>query len=472
MPFPTLGNNQLMCGVEYGARLSCGFERNLHIDTREISMARTQGGGWQLFGELAVLGLAAGATYYMHTQVEQLLDQILSRPFDDAVRGTASGAAQLDDTAWSLFRSGLERRATTILRARELLAVADQSRRIAPIIVNVLQLSEHERVRAISGLATDLDDGTWNLTCLVLAGLAEQQPLATQLLIIGSQLRIAIAGIDRTLTLRADAQRLALAQLAQSIDPSDWSIVLLALALRGNTNRDAERLLPFAKRLPEAHTICTRLSTLKPNAIRAELEGMALILDTDSWDALVSMLDRLSADKPTFRATLQVAHEILALIREIEQLIHIPLEAARTQIERRAREASAPNWHSFQLLFTQKARADSAAASLLPIVQSAHAQTPKATPALLSAKPKSRSRISTKALVPVAPLEPPPVESPAADIPAELGLELLRQSLRTALADQVITPEEGVMLEQLRRKLNITDETARRVFHEVRAEVT
>lgn len=133
-----------------------------------------------------------------------------------------------------------------------------------------------------------------------------------------------------------------------------------------------------------------------------------------------------------------------------------PIHQAQKALERFAVMDTEDEWKTFITLLQQQARTNNAAQKLLEAaLQITAVQKPT----------------SEQTSVPLS--LPPPVSEPMQPQAALTdGADLLRKSLRVALADRVITPEEAAMLDTLRSTLHISDDVARRIFQEVRSEVS
>lgn len=427
-------------------------------------MARNQSDGWGLVGGLLTLGAAAGAAYLVTSQIEQWVDELVKQPVEQALRDIAGRVATMSDDGWDLLRSAIARRARASNRAAELLAALDHTRQIGPHMLRLVELPEREGIRLINELSDELDDEAWKVVCIVLRGLSDDYPRASTLQTRGLHTRALLRRADQILANWPEGQRLAVGRAATDLPSHEFDELLVALSWRAEQRRDARALLPFARCVADARALVVRLLMMPTGATRSQLEHLAVKLEPMAWEAVIAVLIAAAHIKTEAAPILAEAQAVDAALSDVNRVMSMPLSSGYEVVERLAGKLAPEAWCGLRTLLALRAERDEKAQRLLDSAEAARRELEE-PPLLL---PPSAVTGQTTLLVDATPEEPAP--APQAPEQAPFSLEIFRHSLRTALADRVITPEEGAMLEQLRLKLNITDDLARHVFQEVRAE--
>jgi hypothetical protein len=468
-------------------------------------MGRRQTNGWEVFGGLIGVGLAAGAAYGLHKMMEQAVDQLLACSQEEAIQTLVAKVPSMEEEVWNLFHDRLHSRTQVNQRAELLYVIATSVRNMAPAVDTLLSQPTEQAIHDIIRVVPGLEDWEWQIFQLILGSSLERCPQYRSLISFAINLRQAITVVDQWLIRSpADARRL-LADRILDMDESTWNTFHLALKLKTGTNTHAVKLLEYATELRELQDIVEQLLCRSPDDAGAALEGIVPSMEQSVWNTFEALLDGRASISTYASRLLSKARDIHNVSNNVDYLLAQSVGNARAELDQLVPFMEEDAWETFHSILAAKARTHVNANSLLvyamrvrhmqPIREEEFRQHVRDALAdnVITAEETAeldhlRRRLNIKAdhaehiieemkqersrTMVITMTQQPTSSSTSDKTDSDFSEELFRNSIRMALADKVISPEEGAFLEQMRQKMNITADLARQIFNEVQSEAT
>lgn len=419
----------------------------------------------------SVLGLASGIR-----RQHVALQHTCARPPEDRLPALIGHMLHADEHERGIFRSVLARQA--VGPDKILLDVATLVDALLPLTRQIAHGTPDQATSAIIDTSPQLRDIGWSVLKMMLIDQAERAAPLRQIIPALDQLREAIAYADALAALPAPIARQRLIEdAAQHAEPDmPWPLIRLVWHRRAQAGGAALALSACAERLRQALPFVAQLLAAAPAEQSQRL--VAAACSDDQGDIVSDILAVEARDQPSAAAQLDALRALRHTRQQIAPLLEKPAAQAGEDLRALASAADEPGWQRIEAVLRFLSGQDARAHELLRIGIQERGQAALRSQvwhALADGVITDEERAEIAALS--AQLRLPPdlasriVDEARASYAQQAAAEArIRNRIREALADDVLTDDELRDIHHMRDQLHVRPELVEQILAAARSE--